>query len=146
MTRARRLPDRRLAQVLARNARAFKEMAQAGGSEINGSRPYFLAIAIELALKAYLLQRGISDDWNRIHLRHDLNKALRCARMAGLRHLPDGLPQLISAFSPLYASGALSFGQGKPVLLMTPEAANEVVGVLLSAVETAMDDNGQADI
>ena len=145
MTRARRGPDRRLAQVLARNARAFKEKAQAGRSEINGSRPYFLAIAIELALKAYLLQRGISDDWNRIHLRHDLNKALRCARMAGLRHLPDGLPQLISTLSPLYASGALSFGQGKPVLLMTPESADEVVGELLSAVAIAMDDDGQAN-
>lgn len=145
MTRARRGPDRRLAQVLARNARAFKEMAQAGGSEINGSRPYFLAIAIELALKAYLLQRGITDDWNRIHLRHDLLKALRCARMAGLRHLPDGLPQLTAALSPLYASGALSFGQGRPVLLMTPEAADKVVGGLLSAVVAAIDDNGQAD-
>lgn len=145
MTRARRDPDRRLAQALAGNARAFKEMAQAGGSEINGSRSYFLAIAIELSLKAYLLQRGISDDWNRIHLRHDLNKALRCARMAGLRHLPDGLPQLIAALSPLYASGALSFGQGRPALLMTPEAADEVVGGLLSAVVTAMDDDGQAD-
>lgn len=145
MTRARRDPDRRLAQVLAGNARTFREMAQARNSENNGSRSYFLAIAIELALKAYLLQRGITDDWNRIHLRHDLNKALRCARMAGLRHLPDGLPQLIAALSPLYASGALSFGQGKPVLLMTPETADEVVGGLLWAVVTAMDDNGQAD-
>jgi len=120
-------------------------MAKAGGSEINGSRSYFLAIAIELALKAYLLQRGITDDWNRIHLRHDLNKALRCARMAGLRYLPDGLPQLISTLGPLYASGACSFGQGKPALLMTPETADEVVGGLLSAVVIAMDDNGQAD-
>ena len=138
MTRARRRPDRRLAQVLAGNARAFREMARAGNSEIDGSRAYYLAIATELALKAYLLQRGITDDWNRIHLRHDLNKALRCARMAGLRHLPDGLPQLIAALSPLYASGALSFGQG----LMTLENADEVVGGLLSAVVTAMADNG----
>ncbi|MFZ4166036.1 hypothetical protein [Brevundimonas sp. NPDC058933] len=120
-------------------------MAQTANSEIDGSRAYFLAIAIELALKAYLLQRGITDDWNRIHLRHDLSKALRCVRMAGLRHLPDGLLQLIAALSPLYASGALSFGQGKPVLLMTPENADEVVGGLLSAVVAAMDDNGQAD-
>ncbi|UQV18101.1 hypothetical protein MU852_15315 [Brevundimonas albigilva] len=134
-----------MAQVLAGNARAFKEIAQAGNSEIDGSRAYYLAIATELALKAYLLQCGITDNWNRIHLRHDLNKALRCARMAGLRHLPDGLPQLIATLSPLYASGALSFGQGKPVLLMTPETAEEVVGGLLSAVATAMDDNGQAD-
>lgn len=141
MTRARRDPDRRLAQVLSGNARVFREMAQAGNSETDRSRAYFLAIAIELALKAYLLQRGITDDWNRIHLRHDLNKALRCARMAGLRHLPDGLPQLIAALSPLYASGALSFGQG----LMTLENADEVVGGLLSAVVTAMADNGYTD-
>lgn len=53
MTRARRDPDRRLAQALAGNARAFREMAQAGNSEISGSRAYFLAIAFELALKAY---------------------------------------------------------------------------------------------
>ena len=145
MTRARRDPDRRMAKALAGNARAFREMAQAGGSEIEGSRSYFLAIAIELALKAYLLQRGITDDWNRIHLRHDLNKALRCARMAGLHHLPDGLPQLVAALSPLYASGALSFGQGKPVLLMKPEATDKVIGGLLSAVAAAMDDNGQAE-
>lgn len=145
MTRARRRPDRRLAQVLAGNARAFREIAQAGNSEIDGFRAYYLAIAIELALKAYLLQCGITDDWNRIHLRHDLHKAMRCARMAGLRHLPDALPHLITALSPLYASGALSFGQGRPVLLMTPEAADEVVGGLLSAVATAMDDNEQAD-
>lgn len=65
MTRARRDPDRRLAQALAGNARAFREMAQTANSEIDGSRAYFLAIAIELALKAYLLQRGITDDWNR---------------------------------------------------------------------------------
>jgi len=65
--------------------------------------------------------------------------------MAGLRHLPDGLPQLIAALSPLYASGVLSFGQGTPVLLMTPEAADKVVSGLLSAVAAAMDDNGQAD-
>lgn len=145
MTRARRRPDRRLAQVLAGNARAFREKAQAGNSEIDGFRAYYLAIAIELALKAYLLQRGITDDWNRIHLRHDLNKALRCARMAGLHHLPDGLPQLVAALSPLYASGALSFGQGKPVLLMTPEAADKAISGLLTAVAAAMDNNGQAE-
>ncbi|MFZ4166971.1 hypothetical protein [Brevundimonas sp. NPDC058933] len=134
-----------MAQVLAGNARAFREIAQAGNSEIDRFRAYYLAIAIELALKAYLLQCGITDDWNRIHLRHDLHKAMRCARMAGLHHLPDGLPQLVAALSPLYASGALSFGQGKPVLLMTPEAADKVISGLLSAVAAAMDDNGQAE-
>ena len=120
-------------------------MAQTASPARDSRQVYYLAIAIELALKAYLIQRGITDDWNRIHLRHDLNKALRCARMAGLRHLPEGLPQLITVLSPLYASGGLSFGQGKPVLLMTLETADEVVGGLLSAVVTAMADNGQAD-
>lgn len=144
MTRPRRCPNKRLAQVLAGNARAFREMAQSVNADVDGQRAYYLAIAIELALKAYLVQRGITDDWNRIHLRHDLTKALRCARMAGLRHLPDRLSELTDALSPLYASGALSFGQGKPVLLMAPEVADEVIGGLLAAVAAAMVDKGQA--
>ena len=52
---------------------------------------YFLAIAIELALKAYLLDRGISDDWNRVYLRHDLVKVLRFARRAGFTDAPAKL-------------------------------------------------------
>lgn len=98
--RQRRRPDRRLAEALVGNARSFHSMAQAASDPTGGSRAYTMAIAIELALKAYLLQRGIADDWNRVHLRHDLNKALRCARMAGLRDMRAGLWELTGALSP----------------------------------------------
>lgn len=133
-----RRPDRRLAEALVGNARSFHSMAQTTSDPTDGSRVYALAIAIELALKAYLIQRGITDDWNRIHLRHDLSKALRCARMAGLRDMPEGLRELAGALSPFYASGALSWGQGRPILPMAPEVADQIVAELLVAVEAAI--------
>jgi hypothetical protein len=74
----RRGTDRHLTTTFIRNARGFLEGAEDGRfPEITR---YFLAIAIELSLKAYLLHRGISDDWNRIHIRHDLRKALAVFR------------------------------------------------------------------
>lgn len=79
---------------------------------------YFLAIAIELALKAYLLERGISDDWNRIYLRHDLLKALRYARRAGFTAVPAPLPKLAGLLSPYYKVHAISE--------MSPEAIASV--------------------
>lgn len=136
--RQRRRPDRRLAEALIGNARSFHSMAQTENDPTGGSRAYSWAIAIELALKAYLVQRGITDDWNRIHLRHDLNKALRCARMAGLRAVPDGLRELSGALSPFYASGALSWGQGRPDIPMAPEVADQIVAELLFAIAAAI--------
>lgn len=136
--RRRRRPDRRLAEALVGNARSFHSMAQAARDPNGGSRAYALAIAIELALKGYLLHRGITDDWNRLHLRHDLNKALKCARMAGLGDLPDGLEELAGALSPFYASGALSWGQGGSVTPMAPEVADQIAAELLDVVEMAI--------
>lgn len=136
--RQRRRPDWGLAEALVGNARSFHSMTQTTSDPTGGSRAYTMAIAIELALKAYLLHRGITDDWNRIHLRHDLNKALRCARMAGLRAVPEGLRELSGALSPFYASGALSWGQGRPVVPMAPEVADQIVVELLVAVEAAI--------
>lgn len=136
--RQRRRPDRRLAEALIGNARSFHSMAQTANDPAGGWRAYSLAIAIELALKADLVQRGMTDDWNRIHLRHDLNKALRCARMAGLRDMPEGLRELAGALSPFYASGVLSWGQGRPPIPMAPEVADQTVAELLVAVEAAI--------
>lgn len=136
--RQRRRPDRRLAETLVGNARSFHSMAQTAGDQTGGSRAYTMAIAIELALKAYLLQRGVTDDWNRIYLRHDLNKALRCVRMAGLRDMPEGLAKLAAALSPHYATGALSWGQGRPVVPMASEGADQIIAELLAAVEAAI--------
>lgn len=62
-----------------------------------------LAIAIELSLKAYLMQAGYADDWNRVHIRHDLEKALALAVATGLSGFPPELPQLAAILSPAYS-------------------------------------------
>lgn len=69
---------------------------------------YFLAIAIAMALKPYLLDRGICDDWNRVYLRHDLDKALQYARRAGFNGAPAKLPERAALLSPYYKAHAIS--------------------------------------
>ncbi|WP_336577532.1 hypothetical protein [Caulobacter sp. CCNWLY153] len=91
-----------------RNAAGFHEAAEAALPRYPEAARYFLAITIELALKAHLLHRGISDDWNRIHLRHDLSKALRFARRAGFNGAPAALPQLAALLGPCYQVHAIS--------------------------------------
>ena len=63
----------------------------------------FRSIAIELSLKAYLMQAGYADDWNRVHIRHDLEKALALAVATGLSGFPPELPQLAAILSPAYS-------------------------------------------
>lgn len=141
----RRSPDGRLAVAFLRNARTFHAMAWTESDRSGGRSAYSCAIAVELGLKAYLLYRGFSDDWNRVHLRHDLKKALRCARLAGLRDLPVGLAELAAVLGPLYASGHLRSGAAEPDLPVSPEAADRIISLLLDVVETAIDIEGGAE-
>ena len=141
--RRRREPDRALARAFVRNARAFHEMGQAAKGREGSSSDYHLAIAIELGLKAYLLHRGITDQWNRVHIRHDLTKALRCARMAGLKDIPKGIAQMAEALSPSYASGALSRGLGEPSCPLPPSEADEAIRDLLDAVKAIVHHDGR---
>lgn len=140
----RRPPDHRLAAAFLRNARTFHVMAWTESDRSGARSAYASAIAIELGLKAYLLHRGFSDDWNRIHLRHDLKKALRCARLAGLRDLPVALAELAAVLGPLYVSGDLRSGAVEPELTVSPEAADSVISRFLDVVETAIRMEGGA--
>lgn len=101
-----------------------------------GESAYYLAISIELGLKAYLLHRGISDQWNKDYLGHDLSKALKCVRRAGLKDIPHGVRELADLLGPLYASGALSRGLASPVMPLPPPVADRAIEELLTAVET----------
>ena len=96
--------DRHLAPVFRDNAATFvsgvEEIAQAHPQEA----AHMTAIAMELALKSQLLAFGVSDEWNRRHLRHDLTKALRCAREAGLVEPPAGMTAVAALFTPYYAN------------------------------------------
>ena len=110
--------DRSLAATFRRNAAGFHEAAEAALPRHPEATRYFLAIAIELALKAHLLHRGISDDWNRVYLRHDLSKVLRFARRAGFNGAPAALPELAALLGPYYQVHAIS--------QMPPEAVASV--------------------
>ncbi len=61
-----------------------------------------MAISLELALKGHLLDRGISDDWNRTYLRHDLVKALRAVRRLGVGEVSSELVPLAAMLTPFY--------------------------------------------
>jgi hypothetical protein len=110
--------DRPLATTFRRSAAGFHAAAEAALPQYPEAARYDLAIAIELALKAHLLHRGISDDWNRVYLRHDLTKALRFARRAGFNGAPAALPELAALLSPYYKVHAIS--------RMPPEAVASV--------------------
>lgn len=138
MRTRRRNPDRCLARAFAHNARAFHAMAWTDDDRVGSRWAYHSAIAIELGLKAYLLNRGLSDDWNRVHLRHDLTKALRCVRMLGFQGVPDGIAELAAVLGPLYASGALRSGMNNPELPLPLHAIDQAICDLLSAVEAAI--------
>lgn len=138
-------PDQRLARAFARNARAFLAMACSDDDRVGARAAYHSAIAIELGLKAYLLHRGLSDDWNRVQLRHDLTKALRCVRMLGCEDVPDGIAELAAVLGPLYASGTLRSGLVSPDLPLSPDDADKAICDLLGAVEAAIGADSEAD-
>jgi len=138
MRTRRRDPDLHLARALAHNARAFHAMAWTDDDRVGVRSAYHSAIAIELGLKAYLLHRGLSDDWNRAYLRHDLTKALRCVRILGFPDIPDGIAELADVLGPLYASGSLRSGMNNPELPLPPDAIDQAICDLLSAVEAAI--------
>ncbi len=95
---------------------------------------YFLAIAIELALKAHLLGRGISDDWNRVYIRHDLSKALRFARRAGFNGAPAALPELAALLGPYYQVHAISRMPSEAIASVCWSQACTTVRDLINAV------------
>lgn len=138
MRTRRRDPDPHLVRAFAHNARAFHAMVWTDDDRVGVRSAYHSAIAIELGLKAYLLHRGLSDDWNRTHLRHDLTKALRCVRMLGFQNIPDGIAELAAVLGPLYASGTLRSGICNPELPLPPDAIDQAICDLLSAVEAVI--------
>ncbi|KEZ16877.1 hypothetical protein [Sphingobium yanoikuyae] len=79
------------------------------------------AYATEFALKALLLHAGYSDDWNRSHIRLDLEGALTHARANGLEPPSDELERLITPLSD-YHRGGRRPDQAQAVLAALPPA------------------------
>lgn len=138
--------DRQLASAFFRNATGFLESAEAGVPRFPEMTRYFLAIAIELSLKAYLLHRGISDDWNRVHIRHDLIKALRCARRAGLKEPTDGLVQIAALLSPYYQTRRIAEMPTAAIDAVSWVEPCQTVGRLIDIVKDAMGKDGSASL
>ncbi len=129
--------DHPLAATFRRNAAGFHEAAEAAPPRHPEATRYFLAIAIELALKAHLLHRGISDDWNRVYLRRDLSKALRFARRAGFNGAPQALLELAALLGPYYQVHAISQMPPKAVASVCWSQACSTVRDLINAVVEA---------
>lgn len=136
--------DRQLVSAFFRNATGFHESAEAAVQRFPEMTLYFLAIAIELSLKAYLLRRGISDDWNRVHIRHDLIKALRCARRAGLKEPPDGLVQIAALLSPYYQTRRIAEMPTAAVDGISWTDACKTVRLLIDLVREAIGEGGSS--
>lgn len=130
--------DRHLGRVFIRNAERFFS----GTDEIlplfPDSARHFMAIAVELALKAYLLHRGISDDWNRIHVRHDLTKALKSATRAGFKGAPPGLAKIAVALSPYYKTHTLPQMPAEILESIDWMEAHQIIASLLAAVRVVI--------
>lgn len=129
--------DRPLAATFRRNAASFLLSAEHALERHPGGTRYHLAIAIELALKAYLLDRGITDDWNRVHLRHDLVKALKSARRAGFSGEPAELADLAALLSPFYQTHTIARMPKECILAVDWAQACQIVRALTDAVAKA---------
>jgi hypothetical protein len=137
--------DRPFAHTFRRNAAGFHEAAVAALDRHPETTRYFLAIAIELALKAHLLHRGIGDDWNRVHIRHDLIKALKCARLAGFDGAPAELLALAALLGPYYQVHAITVMPPDAIASASWPEACETVRALIDAVTRAAVDHGWSD-
>lgn len=96
-------PEADLARVLAMNARGFlRELPGQDDDRRLQHRFYRLAIALELALKSYLL-RGHTDETNR-RIGHDLRRAADAVEAEGLTITP-ALRCLIADTHPFFMRG-----------------------------------------
>ncbi len=123
--------DRHLAPVFRDNAASFVSGVEEIGQAHPQEAAHMTAIAMELALKSHLLAFGVSDEWNRRHLRHDLTKTLRCAREAGLIEPPDGMTAVAALFTPYYAHH--EFGQF-PTTLFTEADWRHAAGLVRAVI------------
>lgn len=97
--------DRELARAQFGNAEVSLRGAKWAVSQgMQNSALHSVAIVVELALKSYLLSVATSDEWNRDHIRHDLDKAISYAELAGLTP-PAGLRELTAVLHPHFQRG-----------------------------------------
>jgi hypothetical protein len=127
-----------LSLVFLANARGFYTAAVAARDRFPRQAAQSLAIAIELALKSYLLHQGFSDDWNRVHIGHDLCRALSYAQRAGLHDIPPGLHALTDLLSPYYSRHVFHAMTPQALGGISSPSTQAVVGALQTVVGEAI--------
>lgn len=132
-----RIPNRSLANAFHQNARSFRASALEMRSSNPHASEHFLAIAIELTLKSYLLRLGVTDDWNRRYLRHDLAKTLRFARRGGLKAHSVALANIAHLLGAPYQSGGFTRSSEALISDRGWEVSTRAVTELFHAVEDA---------
>ncbi|MBO9545650.1 hypothetical protein [Caulobacter sp.] len=132
--RRHRGDDRALARPFLRNAEGFFHGTDKLLPRFPDNALHFMAIATELALKAYLLGRGISDDWNRIHVRHDLSKALKSATRAGFKGGSPKLAEVAAVLSPYYKSHSIPDMPTELAASIDWTVAHALIAILLGDV------------
>lgn len=119
LRQGRREADHELAIAFHRNALSFLAAAAGIRSRTPRASEHYLSIAIELALKSYLLHLGVTDAWNRRHLRHDLAKALRFARRGGLQARSETLRSIVHRLGSHYQTRG--FSRSSDILISADE-------------------------
>lgn len=132
---------------LLENAAEFATGARSAASrdrDFRGIMFQHVGIAIELALKSFLQNRGWSDEQCRLELRHDLVKALAATTKLGFRPSEPDLARIVAVLSPFYqrhATGELAAQARAP---LAPGRTLQVMERLLDDVRAATSSSSSA--
>jgi hypothetical protein len=94
------------------------------------------AYAVEFALKSLLLRSGYSDDWNRLRIGLDLNRALAHAMGSGLPPQPPDVSRLLVPLSRYHMEGRTPPLARKVLAIMPPAQIAATIKGLMDAVGT----------
>lgn len=133
--------DRELAATFFANGEGF--LPSAASTDRGDAREicYAIAIAAELALKAFLVAQGWSDDRCRRDVRHDLEKALASAKEAGLKAAAelDGVICVLNAYYPSHTFDRFVVPAGDKAF---PAKARSIVADLFEGVRPQVEPSG----
>jgi len=99
---------------------------------------YLLCHGIELTLKSYLAASGLSEKKLR-DLRHDLKRALRCARRRGFVPADDRFPEIVEWLAPYHLDHFLRYptmpSGGPPHQFPSLAEASKIVDATATAID-----------
>lgn len=125
--------DRIFAVTLYRRALDFAQTTQCDDTPpsivVNSA-----AYAVEFALKSFLLRTGYADDWNRLHIGLNLNRALAHAVGSGLPPQPPDVSRLLIPLSRYHVEGRAPALARKVLAIMQPAEIAATIDGLIEAV------------